>query len=343
MTNLLNTLYVTTAGARLKKDHESVAVRVGGRTALSVPMHHLAGIVCLGKVSVSPVLMNACAGAGIAISFFSISGRFLARVDSPRSGNVLLRRAQYRLADDPSVATTLSRSFVAGKIANARALLQRAAREQQGSENARAMDPAIDALERSLAALARAGTVDQVRGHEGEAAATYFGVFDRMLRRNREHFLLEKRTRRPPLDGMNALLSFLYALLVSDTAAALQGTGLDPQVGFLHADRPARPSLALDLAEEFRPALADRLAVAVVNLGQVTPEGFVRSESGAVSMDDATRREVIIAYQKRKQEELLHPFTGEKVTLALAIHLQARLLARALRGEMAEYPPFVTR
>lgn len=287
--------------------------------------------------------MNACSDAGVAVSFLSQRGRFLARVEGPRSGNVLLRRAQYRLADDASAVTRLARGFVAGKVANARGLLLRGAREQEDGAGTAALDAGAERLRHALSDVERAESLESLRGYEGGAAAAYFDVFDRLLRRNRETFRFEKRSRRPPLDPANAVLSFLYALVLQDCASALHGVGLDPAVGYLHADRPGRPSLALDLAEEFRTGLADRLAVAMINLGQLRPDGCERAETGAVTLTDAARREVLVAYQRRKLEELIHPFTAERATIALVFHVQARLLARTIRGELDAYPPFVVR
>ncbi|HEX9400448.1 MAG TPA: type I-C CRISPR-associated endonuclease Cas1c [Anaeromyxobacter sp.] len=344
MTNLINTLYVTTPGAYLRKDHESLVVRIERRTALAVPIHHLAGVVCFGQVGVSHGLLHACGKAGVAVSFLSRTGRFLARVEGPRSASTALRRAQFRAADDAAGCARLARGIVIGKIANARSLLLRGAREAEEVEDRSALVDAAGALATRLDLLGRETPVlDELRGHEGEAARRYFEAFDRLLKREREAFRWEGRTRRPPLDPLNALLSFLYALVTHDADAALQSVGLDPGVGFLHAERAGRPSLALDLAEEFRSALADRLAVAAINLGQVKPGGFMSAETGAVSMDDSTRKAVIVAYQKRKQEPIVHPFTGEQTTIGLSVFIQARLLARAIRGDLDAYPPFTLR
>jgi CRISPR-associated protein Cas1 len=341
-----NTLFVTTPGAYLAKDHENVAVRVERQTKLSVPLHHLAGVVCFGPVSASPELMAACAGRGIGLSFLDLDGRFLARVEGPVSGNVLLRRRQYRLADDPAAAARLARGFVVGKVANARSLLVRSAREQRpgAAGAADTLDAAAARLADRLADLGRAGLpLETVRGHEGEAASAYFGAFDAMIRSADPAFRFTTRSRRPPLDAVNAMLSFAYALLRHDCTSALAAVGLDPAVGFLHTDRPGRPSLALDLMEEFRPALADRLVLALINRGQVSPRGFRREATGGVAMDPETRRTFLVAYQQRKQAGLTHPVTGESTTYALTPHIQARLLARVIRGDLDEYPPFLVR
>jgi CRISP-associated protein Cas1 len=345
VTTLANTLYVTTPGAYLRKDHETLVVRIERRTALTVPIHHLAGVVCFGNVGFSNGALGACGKAGIAMTFLSRTGRFVARLEGPRSSSAGLRRAQYRAAEDSAACTRIARGVVVGKIANARALLQRGARETDDADARRALDGAVTALSARLDEIGRAADVslDALRGHEGAAARCYFAVLDRLVKRDRESFAWSGRTRRPPLDRLNALLSFMYSLVMHDADSALQAAGLDPSVGYLHADRPGRPSLALDLAEEFRAAIADRLAIALINLGQVKATGFITSETGAVSMDDETRRAVLVAYQKRKQEQVLHPFTQEQCTLGLAMFVQARLLARTIRDEFDVYPPFATR
>ena len=338
-----NTLFVTTAGAYLAKEHENIAVRIEHETRLTVPLHHLGGVVCLGPISASAELMAVCAERGIGLSFLDANGRFLARVEGPASGNVLLRRRQFRLADDPKFAADLARRFVIGKVANSRALLVRSARERHDGETLALVSTATHLAER-LADLEHADlSVDTVRGHEGEAAARYFSAFDGMIRSPDPAFRFATRTRRPPRDPVNSLLSFIYALLSHDCASALAAVGLDPGVGYLHVDRPGRPSLALDLMEEFRPALADRLVLALVNRGQVTSKGFVRDETGGVTMDAETRKTVLVAYQERKQTALTHPTTGEATTFALVPHIQARLLARVIRGDLAHYPPFLVR
>ncbi|WP_337175623.1 type I-C CRISPR-associated endonuclease Cas1c [Paludisphaera sp.] len=342
MSNYHNTLYVTTPGAYLAKDHENVAVRVERQTRLEVPMHHLGGVVCFGPVSASPDLMAACMERGIGVSFLDVNGRFLARVEGPASGNVLLRRRQFRLADDPAACALLARSFVLGKVANARSMLVRSARER--ADPPPTMQAAATRLADRIADLERAHlTTDAVRGHEGEAGASYFAAFDAMIRSTDPTFRFSRRSRRPPLDAVNALLSFVYALVLHDCSSALAAVGLDPGVGYLHVDRPGRPSLALDLMEEFRPALADRLVLALINRAQVAPKGFVRDQAGGVSMDADTRRTVLVAYQERKQASLTHPITGEATTYAVVPHIQARLLARTIRGDLETYPPFLVR
>ncbi len=340
---LQNTLYVTTQGAYVGKDGEAVAVRVEGATVLRVPLHHLAGIVCFGQVSCSPALMGVCGERDVAISYLTESGRFLARVEGPVSGNVLLRRSQYRWADDAERTVGVARAIVAGKIVNGRAVLRRALRDHGGMAGRGQVEAAVNWLGGVLARLRDERDLERVRGLEGEAAQHYFGAFDHLITAQKSTFAFTGRSRRPPLDPLNALLSFAYVLLTHDVRAALESVGLDPQVGFLHRDRPGRPGLALDVMEEFRPWLADRLVLSLVNRQQVTADGFRVEQGGAVSMTDATRRTVLAAWQERKREELTHSFLGERMPVALALQMQARLLARHVRGDLDAYPPFVWR
>lgn len=343
MRRLLNTLYVTTQGSYLAREREMVVVRAEEETKLRVPIHTLDGIVCFGRVSCSPPLMALCGERQVAISFLSQGGRFYARVQGPVSGNVLLRREQYRRADDAEASARLAWGSVAAKIANSRVVLLRALRDHPDSAQAPALADAAQRLARILSQLPRSASVDAVRGSEGEAARTYFGVFDHLIVAQKGDFRFRERSRRPPLDNINSLLSFLYALLTHDAVSALEGVGLDPAVGFLHRDRPGRPGLALDLVEEFRPFVADRLALSLVNRQQVRGKGFLRTESGAVHMDDDTRKQVLVAYQKRKEQQIRHPFLQEKVAIGLLMHAQAMLLARHLRGDLDAHPPFFWR
>jgi len=340
MSGYKNTLYVTTSGAYIGKDHETAQVSVDKEVKLSVPLHHLASIVCLGPITVSPPLMAECAERGIDVAFLTENGRFLARVDGIAQSGATLRRAQYRAADDIEKSLALAKSFVVGKIANARTTLLRSAREQEDPAAVQPLEKAASSMENRLPGALAAKTHDEVRGQEGEAAATYFGAFNQMIRQQRETFQFEGRNRRPPADPANAMLSFFYALLLNDASAALSAVGLDPAIGYLHADRSGRPSLALDLCEEFRPFLADRTALALINLQQVKVEGFVKRDTGGVEMSASTRKAVITAYQARKQEAITHPFTEQETTVGLLVHIQARLLARAIRGDLDAYPPF---
>jgi CRISPR-associated protein Cas1 len=262
-------------------------------------------------------------------------------VQGPVSSNVLLRREQYRWADKEERAAAVARAVVLGKIANCRTVLLRAAREKAEGEGPRELEFAALRLARLIETVQQTPSLDEIRGHEGDAARVYFSVFDQLITTSKEDFFFRVRSRRPPLDNMNALLSFVYTLLKHDVTAALEAVGLDPAVGYLHRDRPGRPGLGLDLVEELRPVVADRLALSLVNRRQVQASGFRRSESGAVVMDDETRKGVLVAYQKRKQEEIAHPFLGERVAFGLVPHLQATLLARFVRGDIDGYPCFL--
>ena len=337
----LNTLFVTTQGAYLAKEGESVIVRVEKETRLRIPVHTLGGIVCFGNVGCSPFLMGFCAERDVAISFLSEYGRFLARVQGPVSGNVLLRREQYRRADDMTFSAQMARSVLTGKLANCRTVLQRALRDHSDKLDKDQVSQVSKQISYSLKRLQEDMPLNSMRGIEGDAAHVYFKVFDHLITSQKEDFSFQDRNRRPPLDNVNCLLSFLYTLVMHDVRSALESVGLDPAVGFLHRDRPGRPGLALDLMEEFRPFIADRLTLSLINLSQVQKKGFKKSESGAVLMDDETRKTVLVAYQKRKQDEIMHPFIEEKVTIGLLFHMQALLLARYLRGDLDGYPPFI--
>lgn len=340
----LNTIYVTTENAWLKKDRENIVVEVEGAERGRVPMHLLEGVVCFGHVGASPALMAGCAERGIALSFLSPNGKFMARVEGPRTGNVLLRRTQHRAADNPGTAVAIVRGIVTAKAANQRTVLRRALRDH-GDRLVPERHAQMIAAERHLDDTSRraAGCTDIniLRGHEGDAAACYFGVFDAMVQGNRSLFSFNGRSRRPPLDRVNALLSFLYAMLGHDCRSALETVGLDPQVGFLHADKPGRASLALDLMEELRPVLADRLALTLINRAQLGADDFAVDAGGAVALTDAGRKTVLVAWQDRKKRELRHPFLMETIPMGLVPHVQAQLLSRHLRGDLDGYPPFV--
>jgi CRISPR-associated protein Cas1 len=334
----LNTLFVTTQGAYLAKDGETVAVRIDGEVALRVPLHTLGAIACFGNVGCSPFLMGFCGERNVGLSFLTENGRFLARVQGPMSGNVLLRREQYRRADDPVFSARIAAACVLGKVANCRTVLLRARRDHADRVDTDALQQAADRLSASMRRLQDDLDLDAVRGIEGDAARVYFEAFDHLIVREKDHFFMRGRSRRPPLDRVNCLLSFLYTLVLHDLRSALESVGLDPAVGYLHRDRPGRAGLALDLMEEFRP-MADRLALSLVNLGQLQAGDFVFSDSGAVRMSDAARKTLLVAYQKRKQEEMVHPFVDERMSLGLFFHMQALLFARMLRDELDGYPP----
>lgn len=337
---LLNVLYVTQPDAYLTRDQDNVVVRVQDEEKIRVPIHNLEGVIAFGHCMASPSLMSLCAEAGVSLSFLSESGRFMARVTGRTSGNVLLRRRQYRVADSDDQARAVALNCVLAKIANCRTVLLRAVRDHESVIDAEAVSAAAAELGAELRLAEDCQSLDALRGVEGDAARTYFGVFDHLILANKDAFYLRDRNRRPPKDNMNALLSFLYTLLAHDIQAALEAVGLDPQVGFLHRDRPGRPGLALDLMEELRPVLADRLALSLVNRKQVAPDGFMRTESGGVLMSAETRKTVIAAWQTRKREQIVHPFLGEKIEIGLIPYAQAMLLARYLRGDIDGYPPF---
>ena len=339
MKKLLNTLYVTTQDAYLRKEGETVVVEKEKQVLLRLPIHTLQGLVTFGNVMTSPYLLNLCAERGVSVSFMSESGKFLARVTGPVSGNVLLRLSQMRAYEDKSKKGDIARSFVIGKLMNARSVLLRRMRDHgETADIAESSAKILDVLRRVRDS---APDADRLRGLEGEAGAVYFGVFNELIVAGKETFSITSRNRRPPLDPMNALLSYLYTLLAHDCRGALESVGLDPQIGFLHEVRAGRPSLALDLMEEFRACLADRVALSLVNLRQLGARDFTVSESGAVSISADARKSVLMAWQKKKQETIMHPFLEEKVPIGLLPHLQALLLARHLRGDLDAYPPFI--
>ncbi len=343
MRRLLNTLHVMTQGAYLHRDGETVSVKIGGEQKLRVPVHTLEGLVCWGQVACSPPVLSLCCEKGIGISFVTEQGRFLARVQGPISGNVLLRRQQYRMADGAEQALPLVRTIVTAKVTNSRMVLLRGARETGDPEQERRLRAAADRLSWIGLDAGRAATIDEARGHEGVAGQVYFGVFNDLIVGDRETFAFLGRSRRPPLDRVNALLSFLYALLRHDIESALESVGLDPAVGFLHTDRPGRPGLALDMMEELRASLADRVALTLINRRQLRAHDFQQSDGGGVSLQGDARKAVVAAWQTRKQDEIAHPFLQERVPLGLIPYVQALLLARCIRGGLDGYPAFLWR
>lgn len=343
MHELLNVLYVQSQGAVLHVEHDTVRVEVERETMLRAPLLRLSGIVVFGQVTVTPFLIQRCAEDGRSLVWLDRHGRFKARVEGAVRGNVLLRRAQHLVLSDPKRTWRIARQITAAKIQNSRQVLLRGAREATTDADRDSLAEAAAHLAAVLARLRETADLDTVRGAEGEAARAYFDVFAHMVRADRPSFTPDGRTRRPPRDRTNAVLSFLYALLQAECASALEGVGLDPQVGYLHALRPGRPALALDLMEEFRPVLADRLAVTLVNRRQLKAEHFEETPGGGVLLNDEGRRAVIVAYQRRKEEEIEHRVLSQKVPYGLLPHVQARLLARHLRDDLVEYPPFVYR
>jgi|SRR6185437_1940478 len=342
MRRQLNTLYVTTDGAWLRKDGANIVLEVEREERARLPAHMLEGLVCIGRVGVSPQLLGFCCEQGITISYLTPQGRFLARVEGPVSGNVLLRRAQYRASDAPERCTAIVRNLLVGKIHNQRAVLARGWRDHGAHlANVSAFQHSLKRLTRIPHRLLQESDVDLLRGLEGEAAQAYFGVFGQLIRVKSPLLGFGGRNRRPPRDAFNALLSFFYTLLTHDCRSALESVGLDPAVGFLHRDRPGRASLALDLAEEFRPLLGERLALSLINRRQLDERDFQTFDSGAVLLKDDARKAALVAYQERKREQLQHGFLGEKVDIGLLPFVQAQLLARHLRGDLDGYPPFL--
>jgi len=338
MKKLLNTLYINRQETYIHKERETIVIKLKGEKLGQFPAINMANILCFGNVSVSPFLMGYCAEHGIGLTFYTEFGRFLARIQGKTAGNVLLRRKQFRWADDEGASTAISRLIVAAKIANSRSVLLREIRNHGENE---ALGAASDKLAVSCRRAKHADSVDKARGIEGEAAATYFSVFNELIRG--PGFVFGGRVRRPPTDPVNAMLSFAYSLITQECVSALSGVGLDPYVGFLHKDRPGRSSLALDLLEEFRAAWADRFVLTLINRRQLQLTDFVTEASGAVRMSDDARKRFLVAYQQRKQVEVMHPYLEEQVPIGLLPHCQALLLARHIRGDTEFYPPYVQR
>jgi len=340
MKKLLNVLYVTTPDAYLALDGENVVIQREKGVVLRVSLHNLENIVYFGYPGASPALMGACAERNIGLCFLTPNGRFLARVVGRVKGNVLLRKKQYQVSEDEDESTRISANFLIGKIANCRTVISRALRDHAMLVDVSALSQASAGLREIIRAIPQCASGADLMGFEGSAAKIYFSVFDHLILQQRDDFSFKERSRRPPMDNINALLSFLYTLLASEAASALETVGLDPYVGFLHQDRPGRPSLALDLMEELRPVFADRLVLSLVNRRQINGKGFTRKESGGVLMDEDTRKKVLVAWQERKKEQIIHPFLKERIAFGLIPYVQALLLARHLRGDLDAYPPF---
>lgn len=335
----LNTLYITSDDAYLRKERETFVVEVNNEKVFQAPTHSIENIVCFGFKPLTPALMAYCAENNVGISYLSEAGKFLARVYGAQHGNVLLRKAQYAIADDEFQSLKIARPIIAAKVSNYRSLLLRHQRNHPDNCPDEVVS-VITTMGRRLTNIENCESLDELRGYEGECATLYFGVLTNLITAQQEDFIFTQRSKRPPLDPANALLSFLYAILANDVRSALETVGLDPQVGFLHQMRPGRPSLALDIMEEFRAYLGDRIMLNLINLRQVTKKDFEIRESGEVRMSDDARKALLNAYQKRKQEEITHPFLGEKMTIGLLPHVQAQLLARYIRGDIPDYPPF---
>ena len=340
MKKLLNTLYVTTEDAYLSLEGENVVVNLGDEQKRPFPLHTLNEIVCFTYRGASPALMGKCSSYNIPISFYTSNGKYLATVGSSVQGNVYLRRTQYRVADDELKSLGIARNFITGKLYNAKYVLLRYARDHEMQVDVDKLRASAERIHAYMLDASAADSMDTLRGVEGNAAAEYFGCFGELILYNRDAFSFNGRSRRPPLDRVNALLSFAYSLLSNDCAAALRGVGLDPYVGFMHTDRPGRESLGLDLVEELRPVMADRFVLGLINNRMIKAADFDIQESGAVLMTDKCRKTFLSAWQDKKREELTHPFLNEKIQWGLVPHVQAMLLARYLRGDLDEYPPF---
>ncbi|NMM29311.1 MAG: type I-C CRISPR-associated endonuclease Cas1 [Glaciimonas sp.] len=344
MHSVQNTLYVMTPNAYAHLENATLRIDVEHEKKLQVPLHHLNGLVCFGNVMVSPGLMHRLADEGKSLILLDNSGRFKARLEGPVSGNILLRQAHHRLASEPAFSLEFARAVVVGKLKNSRTNLQRGAREAADVDEAATLTRSANNLAASVRAAVVANNLDELRGVEGEAARGYFAALNLIVKpQARASFALNGRTRRPPLDRFNALISFLYAMSMNDCRSACEAAGLDVQLGFLHAVRPGRAALALDLQEEFRSIICDRLALTLINRGQITATDFDEREGGAVMLGDKGRRIVVTAWQERKQEEIIHPLTENKIPIGLLPFIQARFIARTVRGEMEGYLPYLTK
>lgn len=340
MKQLANVLYITSSDAYLSLDGETIVIKKEENPSTRLPLHNLENIVCFNYQGVSPALMGACVERDIGLCFLTPNGRFLARVSGKVRGNVLLRLRQYEVSGEECLSVPIAASFLIGKIYNTRKVIERALRDHAMLVDVPRLEKASAFLKQTISAIPECASTDELMAFEGSAAKIYFGVFNQLILQQKEDFRFEERSRRPPLDRMNSLLSFFYSLLTNEVVSALETVGLDPYVGFLHAERPGRPSLALDLMEELRPIFADRLALSLVNRRQVEADGFAQKESGGILMTDDTRKSVLTAWQERKQEEVLHPYLKERIPFGLLPYVQAMLLARHLRGDLDAYPPF---
>ncbi|MGI6086235.1 MAG: type I-C CRISPR-associated endonuclease Cas1c [Acetivibrionales bacterium] len=341
MRKLLNTLYVTSSDAYLSLDGENIVVQKNNDEIARVPLHNLESIVTFGYTGASPALMGACAKKNIALSFMTQSGKFLARIVGEIRGNVILRKAQYRISDDETRSMQIAKNFIIGKVFNSRWVIERATRDYSLRLDVNKLKKVSQFMAESLKRITTCESLEQLRGLEGESAGQYFSIFDELILQHKEDFFFKTRNKRPPLDNVNALLSFTYTLLAHDIASALETVGFDAYVGFLHRDRPGRISLALDLMEELRPVYADRFVLSIINRRIVNANGFTKKENGAVVMDYDTRKSLLSAWQEKKQEKITHPFLEKKIEWGLVPYAQAMLLARYIRGDLEAYPPFL--
>lgn len=340
MKKLLNTLYVTSEDSYLSLDGENVVIFNQTQEMGRIPLHNLEAIVSFGYRGASPALMGGCAGRNISLCFLTPQGKFLARVTGSVKGNVILRKRQYEASIDSDISLGIARNCILGKVYNSRWVLERATRDHGLQVDVEQMKRASGFLKDSLGYIETCTDMAQLRGYEGEAASVYFGVFNQMILQQKKDFAFSGRNKRPPLDNVNAMLSFVYTLLTGMVASALETVGLDPYLGFMHADRPGRVSLALDLIEELRPVLADRFVLALINRKMITGKDFTKKEDGAVLMSDKARKNLLTEWQNRKKDVITHPYLGEKVEWGMIPFVQAMLMARFLRGDIDEYPPF---
>ena len=341
MKKLLNTLYVTSPDKYLSLDGENVVILSNNEEISRIPLHNLEGIVTFGYTGASPALMGACAKYNIMLCFMTSNGKFLARVTGEVRGNVTLRKTQYRISDNDTESTKIARNFILGKVYNSRWIIERATRDYPLRLDVEKLKKASMFLKNSMNKILTCENSAELRGYEGEAASIYFSVFNDLILQQKEKFYFNTRNKRPPLDNVNALLSFCYTMLANMTASALETVGLDPYVGFLHKDRPGRISLALDVMEELRSVFADRFVLSLINKRIVNDKGFIKKENGAVIMTDECKKAVLSAWQSKKQEKIVHPFLDEKIEWGLVPYVQAMLLSRYLRGDLDEYPPFM--
>jgi CRISPR-associated endonuclease Cas1 len=338
MKQLGNILYITKQGAYVSRDGTNIVISFEREELLRLPIHTIEGLVCFGNVMMTPFALGLCGENRVTVSFMTENGKFMARSTGPQTGNVLLRRAQHRATSDPETISSTARVFVSAKIANARTVLLRFLRDHLDKGQTEPIEKVTHYLANVLQEMKQPHSIDRVRGMEGDAARSYFSVFDHLVLNHKSDFYFTERSRRPPLDNVNALLSFFYAILAHDCTSACESVGLDPQMGFLHVDRPGRHSLALDMMEEFRPWLVDRFVLTLINLGQVQKNDFIQKENGEVEIKEKPRKEILKSWQERKRETIQHPFLGEKVMLGLLPFIQAQLLARWLRGDLDAYP-----
>lgn len=341
MRKLLNTLFITSENAYLSLEGETVYVEINRQKAGQFPLHTLEGIICFSYNGATPAFMGACAKRGVNLSFYNPYGKFLCRVVGENRGNVLLRKKQYRISDDKSASCNIARNLILGKVFNCRWSIDRTLRDHALRVDAERCRNAIEYLSNSMEKIRNAENLDSLRGLEGECASIYFGIFDELILNQKDTFHFSGRSKRPPLDNVNAMLSFGYTLLANDCASALEGVGLDSYVGFMHRDRPGRKSLALDLMEELRAVMVDRFVLTLINNRQIRKEHFQTAESGAVEFTDEGRKKFLTEWQNRKREQITHPYLQEKICWGLVPYVQALLLARYLREDLDGYPPFL--